>query len=43
MKELSSLTVHMAISVVDRFLQKQNLARGRLQLLGVAALVLAAR
>ena len=42
-KFFDSLTLHMAISVVDRFLKRQRVTRSRLQLLGVAAMVLCSR
>lgn len=43
MKEFTSLTLHMAISVVDRFLKRYKMTRTKLQLLGVAAMVLCSR
>jgi len=42
-KFFGSLTLHVAISVVDRFLRRQKVTRSRLQLLGVAAMVLCSR
>jgi len=42
-KFFNSLTLHVAISVVDRFLKRQRVTRARLQLLGVAAMVLCSR
>jgi len=42
-KFFNSLTLHIAISVVDRFLKRQRVTRARLQLLGVAAMVLCSR
>jgi len=42
-KFFNSLTLHIAISVVDRFLKRQRVTRTRLQLLGVAAMVLCSR
>jgi len=42
-KFFNSLTLHVAISVVDRFLKRQRVTRTRLQLLGVAAMVLCSR
>ena len=43
MKEYSTLTLHVAISVVDRMLKLRHVTRARLQLLGVAAMVLCSR
>ena len=43
MKEFSSLTFHVAVSVVDRFLRVHPMTRSRLQLLGVSAMVLCSR
>ena len=42
-KFFSSITLHVAISVIDRFLKRQRVTRSRLQLLGVAAMVLCSR
>ena len=42
-KFFNGLTLHVAISVVDRFLKRQRVSRARLQLLGVAAMVLCSR
>jgi len=42
-KFFNSLTLHVAISAVDRFLKRQHVTRARLQLLGVAAMVLCSR
>lgn len=43
MKDFTSLTLHMAVSVVDRFLKRYKTTRTKLQLLGVAAMVLCSR
>ena len=43
MKEFSSLTFHVAVSVVDRFLRVHSTTRSKLQLLGVSAMVLCSR
>ena len=42
-KFFDSLTLHVAISIVDRFLKRQRVTRAKLQLLGVAAMVLCSR
>jgi len=42
-KSFGSITLHVAISVVDRFLKRQKVTRAKLQLLGVAAMVLCSR
>ena len=42
-KFFNSLTLHVAITVIDRFLKRQRVTRARLQLLGVAAMVLCSR
>ncbi|ESO84228.1 hypothetical protein LOTGIDRAFT_108005 [Lottia gigantea] len=43
MKNFSNQTLHTAVSVVDRFLSVQNVHRAKLQLLGVAAMVVCSR
>ena len=43
MKDFSSHTLHVAVSVVDRFLRVHSMTRSKLQLLGVAAMVLCSR
>ena len=43
MKDYCSLTLHLAIYAVDRFLKRQKTTRGHLQLLGVSAMVLCSR
>ena len=43
MKDFCSSTLHCAISVVDRYLKIHPTTRSRLQLLGVAAMVLCSR
>ncbi|XP_064644343.1 cyclin-F-like [Lineus longissimus] len=43
MKEFSTHTLHIAISVVDRFLRNHKMIRSKLQLLGVSAMVLCSR
>ncbi|XP_050393058.2 cyclin-F isoform X1 [Patella vulgata] len=43
MKSFSNQTLHTAVSVVDRFLATQNVPRAKLQLLGVAAMVVCSR
>jgi len=42
-KFYNSLTLHMAISIVDRCLKRHRVTRARLQLLGVAAMVICSR
>ncbi|KAI0214735.1 Cyclin-F [Lamellibrachia satsuma] len=43
MKDFATLTLHMAISMVDRYLRLHQTTRSRLQLLGVSAMVLCSR
>ena len=43
MKTFSSNTVHLAIQIVQQYLVHRALSRSRVQLLGVTALLLAAR
>ena len=43
MKEFSTRTLHLAINLVQRYMMARKLSRSRLQLLGVTALLLAAR
>lgn len=43
MKDFSSHTLHIAVSVVDRYLKVHKTSRSRLQLLGVSAMVLCSR
>ncbi|XP_013409126.1 cyclin-F [Lingula anatina] len=43
MKDFSSLTLHVAISVVDRFISRHMMTKSKLQLLGVAAMVVCSR
>lgn len=43
MKDFSSHTLHVAISMVDRYLKVHKTARSKLQLLGVAAMLLCSR
>ena len=43
MKGFSSLTLHMAVNMVDRYLRVHRTTRSRLQLLGVSAMVLCSR
>ncbi|KAK3089144.1 hypothetical protein FSP39_001220 [Pinctada imbricata] len=43
MKDFSSHTLHVAVSVVDRYLKIHKTSRSQLQLLGVAAMVLCSR
>ena len=43
MKEFSTLTLHCAVSLVDRFLKVHIVPRSKLQLLGVAAMVICSR
>lgn len=43
MKSFSTKTLHLAISLVQRYMVARKLKRSRLQLLGVTALLLAAR
>jgi len=42
-KMYSTLTLHVAIDVVDRVLKVRRITRTRLQLLGVSAMVLCSR
>ena len=43
LKDYSTLTLHVAINVVDRMLKLRRVTRARLQLLGVTAMVLCSR
>ncbi|KAL3876589.1 hypothetical protein ACJMK2_034420 [Sinanodonta woodiana] len=43
MKDFSSQTLHVAVSLMDRFLRVHTTSRSKLQLLGVAAMVLCSR
>ncbi|XP_062599123.1 cyclin-F-like isoform X1 [Saccostrea cucullata] len=43
MKDFSSHTLHIAVSVVDRYLKVHKTSRSKLQLLGVSAMVLCSR
>ena len=43
MKEYSSKTVHLTISLVQRYMMLRSVCKAKLQLLGVAALLLASR
>lgn len=43
MKDFSSHTLHVAVSMVDRFLKVHKTSRSKLQLLGVAAMLLCSR
>ncbi|OWF42166.1 cyclin-F-like isoform X2 [Mizuhopecten yessoensis] len=43
MKDFSSQTLHVAVNVVDRYLRVHKTTRSKLQLLGVAAMVLCSR
>ncbi|XP_074649084.1 cyclin-F-like [Tubulanus polymorphus] len=43
MKKFSTRTLHVAINVVDRFLNVHDLSRDKLQLLGVSAMVVCSR
>lgn len=43
MKEFSSLVLHVAVDCVDRYLQLRPISRNWLQLVGITALLLAAR
>ncbi|XP_067671880.1 cyclin-F-like [Haliotis asinina] len=43
MKDFSTLTLHAAVNLVDRFLQVHAVPRSQLQLLGVAAMVICSR
>lgn len=43
MKEFSSLVLHVAVDCVDRYLQSRPISRNWLQLVGITALLLAAR
>ena len=43
MKEYSSVTLHVAIDLVDRVLKVHKITRAKLQLLGVSAMVLCSR
>ena len=43
MKGFDSVTLHVAINVVDRFLRSHSVTRAKLQLLGVSAMVLCSR
>ena len=43
MKEFGSLVLHVAVDCVDRYLQSRPISRNWLQLIGITALLLAAR
>ena len=43
MKEFGSLVLHVAVDCVDRYLQSRPISRNWLQLVGITALLLAAR
>ena len=43
LKHFSPQTVHLAVSLMDRFLRLRPVPRSNLQLLGITALLLAAR
>ena len=43
MKEFPPETVHLAVNLVDRYLQLREVKRTKLQLVGVSAILLAAR
>ena len=43
MKSFSPQTVHLAVSIIDRYLLQRTIPRSKLQLLGITALLLAAR
>lgn len=43
MKDFSTQTLHVAIDVVDRYLKLHKTSRSKLQLLGVAAMVICSR
>nr|KAG5713603.1 hypothetical protein BaRGS_024651 [Batillaria attramentaria] len=43
MKNFSTLTLHNAVAIVDRFLMVHDISRSKLQLLGVAAMVVSSR
>lgn len=43
MKEFPPETVHLAVSLVDRYLQLREVKRTKLQLVGISAILLAAR
>ena len=43
MKEFSTLVLHVAVDCVDRYLQLRPISRNWLQLVGITALLLAAR
>ena len=43
MKEFGSLVLHVAVDCVDRYLQCRPISRNWLQLVGITALLLAAR
>lgn len=43
MKNFSTLTLHNAVGIVDRFLMAHDISRSKLQLLGVAAMVISSR
>lgn len=43
MKEFPPETVHLAVNLVDRFLQLREVKRTKLQLVGISAILLAAR
>ena len=43
MKMFSSRTIHLTIQLIQRYLLKRYLSRARVQLLGITALLVAAR
>lgn len=43
MKEFSSVTVQLAINLIDRYLLCRNIVRSNLQLLGISCLLLSSR
>ena len=43
MKGFPTLTVHLAVNLTDNYLQLRKVSRSRLQLLGIAALLLSSR
>ena len=43
MKEFPSATIHLAVNLVDCYLQQRPVSRSKLQLLGISSMLLAAR
>lgn len=43
LRRYDSLVLHLAINVVDRFLRAHSITRAKLQLLGIAAVILCSR